>query len=570
VITQYLRVPRLDSIRSRILALAVIGALVPAGIALGVAYVQNRRALENHLTQDLLSAGNQTARMISVWVKERTYDLRVFASSEEVLNNLNRYAVGQGSIPSARMREYLRSLHERFTDFEQLMVLDAQGRLLATSAQQTRPFQLPRDWQKTMRQQNQLVGDAYWDQKAGKGKLIVAVPVQRADGALIGSFAAELSLAPLQAILKSFARDTMTGGAFLVSDRGALLASTRGVTQNLLNTTLDVGTFERLAGREGSALGYAGFSSSDVLGTLKRVPHVQWSVISELSQDAAFQEVRRFRNAALIAVTLLLIVVALTAYRLGLFIVRPLERLAEGAAEVSTGDLSVDLPNTGSGEVGLLTKVFNHMVKRLREGRQELASANETLRHKNEELEQLAVTDGLTGLSNHRSLMQKLGEEGIRSKRSKSAFSVIMCDVDYFKAYNDSFGHPAGDEILRRLGAILRDATRTMDYVARYGGEEFAVLLPETGIAGAMEVAERIRKAVEAADFPERKITVSIGVAAYPKHATDQTGVMKAADVALYHAKRGGRNQVAQAPPRAAGKEALPTAQRKVPARKRG
>jgi diguanylate cyclase (GGDEF)-like protein len=569
VITQYLRVPRLDSIRSRILALAVIGALVPAGIALGVAYVQNRRALENHLTQDLLSAGNQTARMISVWVKERTYDLRVFASSEEVLNNLNRYAVGQGSIPSARMREYLRSLHERFTDFEQLMVLDAQGRLLATSAQQTRPFQLPGDWQKTMRQQNQLVGDAYWDRKAGKGKLIVAVPVQRADGALIGSFAAELSLAPLQAILKSFARDTITGGAFLVSDRGALLASTRGVTQNLLNTTLDVGTFERLTGREGSALGYAGFSSSDVLGTLKRVPHVRWSVISELSQDAAFQEVRRFRNAALIAVTLLLIVVALTAYRLGLFIVRPLERLAEGAAEVSTGDLSVDLPNTGGGEVGLLTKVFNHMVKRLREGRQELANANDTLRIKNEELEQLAVTDGLTGLSNHRSLMQKLGEEGTRSKRNKSAFSVIMCDVDYFKAYNDSFGHPAGDEILRRLGAILRDATRTMDYVARYGGEEFAVMLPETGIAGAMEVAERIRKAVEAADFPERKITVSIGVAAYPKHATDPTGVMKAADVALYHAKHGGRNQVAQAPPRAAGKEALPAAQRKVPARKR-
>ena len=566
MIRQYLRVPRLESVRSRILLLAVAGALIPAGISLGVAYSQNRRALESHLTQDLLSASNQTAGDMAVWLKERTYDLRVFASSEEVLNNLNRYAIGQGSIPSARLRDYLRSLHERFTDFEQIMVLDGHGRLLATSARQTRPVALPDDWEKTLRQENQLVGQPYWDERVKKGKVMVAVPVQRADGRLIGSFAAELNLAPIRSVLKAYARDTITGGAYLVSETGGLLAATSGIDAKLLRSRIDPKTHQRLARAEGKSLSYRSFTGTKVLGIYKRVPGVRWAIVSELSEETAFEQVRRFRNLALIAVFLVLVVVGATAFRLGLLIVRPLERLAAGAAEVSTGDLSVDLPNTAGGEVGMLTKVFNHMVRRLREGRQQLADANETLKTKNEELERLAVTDGLTGLSNHRSLMQRLGEEGIRSKRNKKPFAVIMADVDYFKAYNDDYGHPAGDEILKRMGAILREATRTMDYVARYGGEEFAILLPETTIGGAMEVAERIRAKVESTGFPNRQITLSIGVAEFPRHSDSSKGVMKAADVALYHAKRGGRNQVAQ--PRPSGREALPTS-RKTPARRR-
>ena len=567
-IRQYLRVPRLESIRSRILLLAVAGALVPAGIALGVAYSQNRRALQSHLTQDLLSASNQTARAMGVWLKERTYDLRVFASSDEVLNNLNRYAIGQGSIPSARMRDYLKSLHERFTDFEQIMVLDAQGRLLATSARQTRPVTLPAGWEKTLRQENQLVGQPYWDAKEKKGKLMVAVPVQRADGRLIGSFAAELNLAPVRSVLRSFARDTVTGGAYLVSQDGALIAATSGIDAQLLRSKLDPKTNARLARAEGRSMSYRSVSGIKVLGTYKRVPQVGWAIVSELSEATAFEQVRRFRNAALLAVLFVLVIVGATAFRLGLLIVRPLERLAAGAAEVSTGDLSVDLPNSGGGEVGVLTKVFNHMVRRLREGRQELADANETLKVKNEELERLSVTDGLTGLSNHRSLMQRLGEEGIRSQRNKKPFSVIMADVDYFKAYNDDYGHPAGDEILKKMGAILREATRTMDYVARYGGEEFAILLPETTIGGAMEVAERIRARVESTSFPNRQITLSIGVAEFPRHSESSKGVMKAADVALYHAKRGGRNQVAQAKG-SASKETLPAARGRAAARRR-
>jgi len=169
------------------------------------------------------------------------------------------------------------------------------------------------------------------------------------------------------------------------------------------------------------------------------------------------------------------------------------------------------------------------------------------LRIKNHELEQLSVTDGLTALVNHRALMQRLNEEGIRSKRNKRAFCVIMTDVDHFKTYNDEFGHPEGDQVLKKVAAILRDSTRTVDCVARYGGEEFAVLLPETEMKGAMEVAERIRSKVESAEFPNRQITLSIGVAEFPKDADTTKEIMVVADAALYGAKRNGRNQVMQA-----------------------
>jgi diguanylate cyclase (GGDEF)-like protein len=122
-----------------------------------------------------------------------------------------------------------------------------------------------------------------------------------------------------------------------------------------------------------------------------------------------------------------------------------------------------------------------------------------------------------------------------------------MADVDHFKSYNDTFGHPAGDEVLKRVATLLRESTRIIDCVARYGGEEFAVLLPETDTAGALEVAERIRKRVVSEPFPDRAITLSIGVAEFPKDGDRAEMVIAVADAALYEAKRGGRNQVVQA-----------------------
>src|SRR6266850_2224570 len=231
----------------------------------------------------------------------------------------------------------------------------------------------------------------------------------------------------------------------------------------------------------------------------------------------------------------LLAVVGLLAYVLGLVIARPLGRLTTAAAKVAAGDLLVELPGGGVGEVGYLTRVFNTLVARLRE------------RESQAELERLSVTDALTGLYNRRHLMGTLATEVQRSQRLRRPFSVLMADVDHFKQYNDTQGHPAGDAALARIADILRKTTRGVDCVARYGGEEFVVMLLETTAGAASIVAERIRARVASEDFAGTRITISIGVAECPTHAETPESLIESADAALYEAKDSGRDRVVTA-----------------------
>jgi diguanylate cyclase (GGDEF)-like protein len=269
--------------------------------------------------------------------------------------------------------------------------------------------------------------------------------------------------------------------------------------------------------------------------------------VAEIPTAQAYAEVRMLRNMAILILVALVLGIGLIAYQLGLLIVRPLDRLTRGAAVVASGDFTVDLPPAGGGEVGLLTMVFNDMVARLREGRAQLNAANETLRRQNEQLERLSITDGLTGLYNRRRLMELLAGEVERSKRMAHVCTVLMMDVDNFKRYNDAHGHQAGDAVLKGLGDVLRESTREIDCAARYGGEEFFVLLPETEIKEASEVAERIRTRLKERIFLGGRVTLSVGIAAYPEHGETPEDLIAAADAALYQAKREGRDRVLQA-----------------------
>lgn len=131
----------LDTVRNKILIFAVLVTLIPSGLTAWISYEQNRRALEEKISQELMSASSQSAREMDVWLKERLYDLRVFASSYEVSENLLRK--GGGSPTRGRLNDYLNSVRERFTDYEELAVVDPQGRVVATSAKQLRPLRLP-------------------------------------------------------------------------------------------------------------------------------------------------------------------------------------------------------------------------------------------------------------------------------------------------------------------------------------------------------------------------------------------------------------------------------------------
>ncbi len=157
-----------------------------------------------------------------------------------------------------------------------------------------------------------------------------------------------------------------------------------------------------------------------------------------------------------------------------------------------------------------------------------------------------ASTDALTGLPNKRSVADNLKRMFAQASRTASPMAVVMLDLDHFKAINDRFGHPAGDQVLASVGTVMRATMREGDFAGRNGGEEFAVILPDTDAAGGAAVAEKLRKAIADVVVPgvDVEITASLGVAAYPEHALSPERLERLADAALYVAKRLGRNRV--------------------------
>ncbi len=166
------------------------------------------------------------------------------------------------------------------------------------------------------------------------------------------------------------------------------------------------------------------------------------------------------------------------------------------------------------------------------------------LARQNERLAELAAVDELTGTKNRRRFREDLDLLYAQTQRLGTPLSLIMLDLDQFKEYNDTFGHPAGDEILKRLGSTLRSSLRSHDVVARYGGEEFVILLPATGGDEAMEVAERLRRSIASGAWPRRQVTASLGVATIGPGTTTATALVEHADCALYQSKQAGRNRV--------------------------
>ena len=236
------------------------------------------------------------------------------------------------------------------------------------------------------------------------------------------------------------------------------------------------------------------------------------------------------------------------------------EMLAAGVRRVRAGDEPVQGQIQLPAQDGRSEREFDYVILRLpgkavvctardvtdrNQARREAAAHLADLIAANARLAALAATDGLTGLLNHRALHERLAEEFVRASRHSQPLSLLMLDLDHFKAINDARGHLAGDDALRALAGVLRQAARESDILARCGGEEFAVILPQTDADGALPVAERMRAAVEAADGPLASVTVSIGICALNAGHADYAALLACVDAALYRSKAAGRNQVA-------------------------
>ncbi len=521
-----------ESIKRRFLVFAALATLIPSLSTAVLSYVQNRRALTQKIAETLRAASSQGAREVDVWMKERLYDVRVFASSYEVSENLDRARPGAPSVAVRRLNVYLSSVKDRFVDYAELIVVDRNAAAVASSAAGgAGAVELPADWVAQARSRDAIVGRAYWDSTLGKALMSLGVPISTSDGRFLGALAAKLDLTPVAVSLASFAAEP-SGMLYVVTGAGDLVVNSAGADRALMSERIGTRTLERLMREERGSIEYANPTGRDVLGALAPIRRLDWAVVAEIPADEAYAQIARLRTLTFLTVLGLLVVIGGLAYLLGLTVVLPLDRLARGARQVAGGDLAVQLPVVGGGEAAYVTEVFNDMVNRLRQGR--------------EELERLSRTDGLTGLPNRRHLMETLEKEARRAKRNGRPFTLLMIDVDHFKQYNDAFGHLAGDEVLKRLAAVLLAAIRGADYAARYGGEEFTVVLPETPMDGALKLAERIRERMAEETFGAKgsRVTLSIGLGEFPSDGDSPEAVIDRADGALYRAKEWGRNRV--------------------------
>jgi diguanylate cyclase (GGDEF)-like protein len=293
-----------------------------------------------------------------------------------------------------------------------------------------------------------------------------------------------------------------------------------------------------------------------LVGVASPFARTAWILAVETEYATTFAPAVTITSQIFIVDVCIILLFSVLAYKITLAIMAPIEALSLGARKISEGHTQYQIPAPANSddELGLLTQTFNEMMAKIRSSQLEieqdrirLAEKNEELQQANEILAQLSITDGLTKLHNHRYFQDHLIREIKRVGRTKAPLALILLDIDDFKLLNDSHGHAAGDEVLVSLASIMTDSARESDLIARYGGEEFVVLMPNTDLAGAVHLAEKIRMAVESTrliigdNMKPIEITISLGVAVFDG---DRREFFGNADRALYQAKAAGKNCV--------------------------
>lgn len=296
------------------------------------------------------------------------------------------------------------------------------------------------------------------------------------------------------------------------------------------------------------------FEGRTQLAALVYMPEIGWYVMILVDSEKAF-DLSSFTPMLAALGALLVAVVAMILLLLNRIVLEPLINLTRQANAIANGDYNVPMSVERGDEIGQLGRAFTDMATKVRENTENLEKRvrerTEELAAANMELQVMASTDALTGLNNRRAFME-LGENELRRAARKCVWpAVIILDLDHFKRVNDTWGHAAGDEVLRAMSEILKRELREIDVFGRLGGEEFIALLPETTLEDALRVAERVRTAIQATPIVVEGHTIgataSIGVATGEAGRTLDEVIAKA-DEALYQAKSLGRNQVCPTP----------------------
>ena len=539
----------MKSIRSNILAFAILATLVPS-VGLGLmSFVGYQDVINRNVDYELRALAKDAAGEFAQWIRERAYDLRTLSTASTLVEGIGGGAprAGAGRIGEPELTLYLRSVQQKLDPMLELTLRDTSGRVVASSAASPSPSELPSTWPATALSTGAVVVPPRWDDTRATSTVAIAVPVLSLRNELVGALVGIVDLRAVAPRLRASVGSS-SAEVVVVAGDGTPLVSTRGAAGPM--PALSADALQRLRADLGTPVAYRDFRNQEVLGVAMATT-VSAVVLAERERAEVFGEWLTHVRAYVILVTALMLVVSFVAYWLGRSIVAPLRDLTSAADRVAAGDLEVTLHDASQDEIGQLTRAFTSMTERLRASQRELESANEALRVQNDDLEKLATTDSLTGLFNRKKLEAILRERFDVWKREGVPFALLMVELDNLERINADYGLPAGDEVLAALAAILRQSIGAHDSVARFGGDRFVVVAGGIPFDAAMDMAERIRRLVEAPEFGSATrtmlTTASVGVVQTREGDADAASVMFRADHALHAARRAGGNRVQSA-----------------------
>jgi diguanylate cyclase (GGDEF)-like protein len=503
-------------VRVKVLSLVVTAALAPALLVGAASYFAAQSILLEKTNGELATRTEAVVHSIDSWVAERRQDVEIFASSFVVTEALARPSSAD-PLPSPRIQGYLRQVQERFPLYETLAVVDAKGQLVAQagSAQMPPPAAAGE-------------GRILWTEGGREAPVLyLEQPIRGAGEAPVGTLLAAAALGSLwQRLAPEIAADAPGLRLATASAQASFAPNGRPAWERTPFPGL-----ERCGASRPVVSRYRTASGVDVLGACRAVPGTDLVVVQEIEASNAFASIHELRNTVLLIALVGALLITGFARALVVRLIRPIEALIDGARAVSRGDYSHEVKILSRDEFGYLGTVFNEMTH--------------ALRATHADLEQQTRTDELTGLFNRRHLDAALEAEVARARREQAPLGVLMLDIDHFKAFNDRFGHPEGDALLKAVAELLRSQLRPTDTVARYGGEEFTVLLPGSPRDESLRIAERIRRRLgELRTGTDVTTTGSFGLAIWPEDGDTGTELVAAADAALYEAKRGGRDRI--------------------------
>lgn len=536
----------------------MIATLLPS-LGLGLlTFWQNEALVNDGVTRELHALTNNVSQQLDGWLNENVLAVHALSVANPVVDGLAASIRSEGGAASEQtqgvMASYLSSVMGKLDNIVALAVFDLDRQIVASSATIPGIETALKSWSKNrfeppIRANSKGTSSSAispdWEVHYAATTFSIIFPVLSDDNVLKGYLAASLDSGALAKQLRE-TRKFSLGEIILLDQAGHVFLSS--ATQIDQARKIDQGVFAALVELRGRSLIYDGFAYPSAIGLINAYEKLPLFILVERDYTDVQAAWVKLRNRFLALVAILVAMVTTFALCMARTIVAPLGKLIAAAQSIVDGKLDVQLQVHQRDEIGQLAAMFNQMTDALRSKHAEIMSVNENIRQKNQLLQKLSVTDGLTGLYNRSKLDAILIDQLARFKRNNRPFCLLMIDIDYFKHINDEHGHIMGDKILTTVSTVLLKSIREIDYAARYGGDEFMIILTETGVEAATKTAERIRAQASALcqefDVSPVKITLSVGIAQSQHSDMMPNDLIAHADAALYEAKKAGRDQV--------------------------